>query len=390
MVGNGHLLRSFYLGTDVANKVVQERNNWKNMDAVEQISMVEHIRKRLGMYWLTRDGIPDASVWMFFLDQLANEMGAAFMRGEASYVDIRYDSGSKTMSIECDGRAATDDLCGICKGEVPSLLGGDHDLGGVDYAMITALSRRMEIEICKDGEWSAVQSVEGHVGGIERMFPEIMGAANRVRVSFAPSPQFYRSEGCVDAPQLPGKLCVPDEIDEVWSDEALNGLANGLAARCPGLIVSYNGRKYVYKNGVQGLVEELLEPLGGGTVICPRSVTYGNMSFACGAARRDDSIRRVFGRLYLNGREVKNQNVMGRIMEIAANLLVDNTGLFASGFDFVFVVNAYYPDMHWNDEWRVTYNSKGWNPNYNPDSDAEKLNSQIAKCMRMAFKEYMK
>ena len=58
------------------------------MDAVEQISFVEHIRKRLGMYWPTRDGIPDASVWIFFLDQLANEMGAAFMRGEASYVDI--------------------------------------------------------------------------------------------------------------------------------------------------------------------------------------------------------------------------------------------------------------------------------------------------------------
>ena len=58
------------------------------MDAVKQISLVEHIRKRLGMYWPTRDGIPDASVWMFSLGQLANEMGAAFMRGEASYVDI--------------------------------------------------------------------------------------------------------------------------------------------------------------------------------------------------------------------------------------------------------------------------------------------------------------
>ena len=78
------------------------------MDAVKKISLVEHIRKRLGMYWPTHDGIPDASVWKFSLDQLANEMGAAFMRGEASYVDIRYDSGSKTMSIECDGRAATD------------------------------------------------------------------------------------------------------------------------------------------------------------------------------------------------------------------------------------------------------------------------------------------
>lgn len=88
------------------------------MDAVNQISMVENIRKRVGMYWQTHDGIPDASVWIFFLDQLANEMGAAFMRGEASHVDIRYEAKSKTMSIECDGSAATDDLCGVCKGEV--------------------------------------------------------------------------------------------------------------------------------------------------------------------------------------------------------------------------------------------------------------------------------
>ena len=345
------------------------------MATVKQISMVEHIRKRMGMYWPTHDGIPDASVWIFFLDQLTNEMGAAFMRGEASYVDIRYDSESMTMSIECDGRAATDDLCGICKGEVPSLLGGDHDFGGVDYAMITALSRRMEIVTRRNGECYAVQSEYGYVGALERMFPEIICPANCVRVSFTPSEEFYRSD---------------EQIDDVWSYLSLHGLGNSLAARCPGLAVSVNGRKYVYKNGVQGLVEEVLEPLGGGTVMFPRNATYGNVSFACGAARRDDSIRRFLGVFYLNGREVKNQNVMGRIMEIAANLLVDNAGLFASGFDFVFVANVYYPDMHWNNEWRVTYNSGGWNPNYNPDSDAEKLKSQIAKCMRMAFKEYMK
>lgn len=141
------------------------------MDPVKRMSMVEHIRKRVGMYWQTHDGIPDASVWIFFLDQLTNEMGAAFMRGEVSHVDIRYDNESKTVSIECDGSALTDDLCGVCKGEVSSLLGGDRDFGGIDYAMITALSRRTGIEICKDGEWSAVKSVDGHVGGIERMFP---------------------------------------------------------------------------------------------------------------------------------------------------------------------------------------------------------------------------
>ncbi len=362
------------LGTDVALWVVQERNKWKNMDAVEQISLVEHIRKRLGMYWPTRGGIPDARVWIFLLDQLANEMGAAFMRGEASYVDIRYDFGSKTMSIECDGRVATDDLCGVCKGKVSSLLGGDHYFDGVDYAMITALSRRMEIVTRRNGECYAVQSEYGYVGALERMFPEIICPANCVRVSFTPSEEFYRSD---------------EQIDDVWSYLSLHGLGNSLAARCPGLAVSVNGRKYVYKNGVQGLVEEVLEPLGGGTVMCPRSVTYGNVSFACGAARRDDSIRRVLGVFYLNGREVKNQNVMGRIMEMAVNLLVDNGGICASGYDFVFVANVCYPERDFYREWLNAYSEEGWNPNHNLDFETEKLNSQIAKCMLMAFKEYI-
>ena len=347
------------------------------MDVVKQMSMVEHIRKRVGLYWPTQhDGIPDASVWIFFLDQLANEMGAAFMRGEASYVDIRYDSESKTMSIECDGSAVTDNLRGVCKGKVSSLLGGDRDLGGVDYAMITALSRRMEMEICKDGEWSAVQCVDGDVSGIVRMFPEIMGTANRVRVSFTPSEQFYK---------------IDEKFDRFWPDEVLLGLGSGLAARCPGLAVSVNGHRYVYKNGVQGSVEELLKPLGGGTLMRPRSVTCKNASVACGAARRIDSIRRVFGEFYLNGREVKNQNAMGRIMEIAVNQLIDNCHHVSSGYDFVFVVNGCCPDMYFNSERIYAYDSETWYPIHDHEyHDLVKLKYQIAKCMLMAFKEYMK
>lgn len=346
------------------------------MDGVRQISMVEHIRKRVGMYWQTHDGIPDESVWIFFLDQLANEMGAAFMRGEASYVDIRYDAESNTMSIECDGSAVTDDLCGVCKGEVSSLLGGDHDLGGVDYAMITALSRRMEIVTSRNGEWSAVKSVDGHVGGIERMFPEIMGTDNRVRVSFTPSEQFYKTD---------------EKFDRFWPDEVLKGLGSGLAARCPGLAVSVNSHRYVYKNGVQGLVEELLKPLGGGTLMRPRSATYKNASLACGAVRRDDSIRRVFGKFYLNGRKVKNQYVMERIMEIAVNQLIDNCRHASSGYDFVFVGNGYYPDMYFNNERIYAYDHETKYSMYDYTySDLVKLDSQMAKCMLMAFKEYTK
>ncbi len=364
--------------------MARERNN--------DMTTVEHIKARLGMYWPTHDGIPDRSVWVFLLAQLANEMGDAFMRGEASYVDIRYDSESKTMSIECDGSAVTDDLCGVCKGEDSNLLGGDRDFGGVDYAMITALSRRTEIIICRNGECSAVKSVDGHVvGAMERMFPEIMGAANYVRVIFSPSYQFYKSEERVDAPQLFRKFRVGNGIDEVWSDEALKGLANGLASRCPGLAVSVNGHKYVYKNGVQGLVEKLLESLGGGTLMSPRSATRGKVSLACGAARRDDSIHRVLGKFYLNGREVKNQNVMGRIMEIAVNLLVDNGSFAPSGYDFVFVVHGYCPAIRIIDELIFAYDRDDWYPIHDHVyPDLEPLFPQIARCMLMAFKEYMK
>ncbi len=330
------------------------------------------------MYWLTRDGIPDKSVWVFLLDQLANEMAEAFGRGEVSYVDIRVsdadarcDSGCKMMSIECDGAPRTDDLQGICMGRLKGLLGEGRNLG-FEYAMINALSRFMEIETCKDGEWIAVQSVDGHVGTVERLFPALMGTAGKklVRIKFIPSEDYYRKIDLTD-----------DKLDEL-----LHGLGNGLAARCPGLAVSVNGRKYVYKNGAQGLVEKLLEPLGGGTLIYPRSVTRGNVSFAFGAARRDDSVRRAFGRFYINGRDVKNQKIMGRIMEFAVNQLIDNCRHASSGYDFVFVVNGYGPDMDLKRFY--AYRKNDWNPEHDPSF--KRVQPQIAKCMLMAFKEYMK
>ena len=48
---------------DVAKWIAKERNDKKNMDSASQINMVEHIRKRVGMYWPMDNGIPDASVW---------------------------------------------------------------------------------------------------------------------------------------------------------------------------------------------------------------------------------------------------------------------------------------------------------------------------------------
>ena len=122
----------------------------------------------------------------------------------------------------------------------------------------------------------------------------------------------------------------------------------------------------------------------------PRSVTCKNASVACGAARRIDSICRVFGEFYLNGREVKNQHVTRCIHEIAVNLLTDNGGIATSGYDFVFVVNGYCPDAYFNNEWIYEHDRDDWYPTHKPNHDISGFNSQIAKCMLMAFKEYMK
>ena len=115
-------------------------------------------------------------------------------------------------------------------------------------------------------------------------------------------------------------------------------------------------------------------------------MTRGNVSFAFGAARRDDSVRRAFGRFYINGRDVKNHKVMGRIMEFAVNQLIDNCRHASSGYDFVFVVNGYGPDMDLRRFY--AYRKNDWNPEHDPSF--KRVQPQIAKCMLMAFKEYMK
>ena len=350
------------------------------MDTVEHVSVVDRIRKRLGMYWLTRDGIPDKSVWVFLLDQLANEMAEAFGRGEISYVDIRVsdadarcDSGCKMMSVECDGMPRTDDLQGICMGQVKGILGEGRNLG-FEYAMINALSRFMEIETCKDGEWIAVQSVDGHVGTVERLFPALMDTAGKklVRIRFIPSKDYYRMIDLND-----------DQLDEV-----VQGLGNGLAARCPGLAVSANGHQYIYDEGIQGYVKKHLESIDGTIFMQPRTSTCGNVSFSCGAVQRRSSIRRVFGKLLLNGRDVVNREIKEKIMRMAVEGLLDCQCLPSSGYDFVFAVDGQFPEMHFVEERSCCYSATG----YVNDDDAllRQFLYETGCCMFNAFQEYMK
>ena len=76
------------LGVSLARMLLkggaQERNSKKKMDTVEHISVVDHIRKRLGMYWLTRHDIPDKSdpCWR----QLLRQMGWCMLKVFKEYM----------------------------------------------------------------------------------------------------------------------------------------------------------------------------------------------------------------------------------------------------------------------------------------------------------------
>ena len=371
------------LGVSLARMLLkggaQERNSKKKMDTVEHISVVDHIRKRLGMYWLTRHDIPDKSVWMFLLDQLANEVVKTFKRKCVTYVDMRYAVQSRTMSFEYDGTGRIDELRELCEGGgVNRDFAGHSGFAGIGYPMMTALSRHVEIVTCTAGEWNAVQCRDGKVGAVEQLFPEVMGSDGRnlVRVNFVPS-EDYLAEG---------------DLEDVWSDESLQWYGNGLAARCPGLGVSVNGRKYFYpEKGMQGYVEERIVALGGKMLIPPRTGTCGNVDFACGAVEREDSIRRVFGKVFLNGREMKSRKIMERIMRMVTDCLFDCKEVSSVGYDFVFAVMGESPEALAS-ELNYCYHLNRDIGNYDIDTDPcwRQLLRQMGWCMLKAFKEYMK
>ncbi len=68
--GKALLGPDFVLARMLLKGLCKKGTTGRKMDSIKQMGMVEHIRKRLGMYWPTHDGIPDASVWIFFLDQM--------------------------------------------------------------------------------------------------------------------------------------------------------------------------------------------------------------------------------------------------------------------------------------------------------------------------------
>ena len=82
-------------GTEIAESMAEQ----ESMAHIRTLTVTEHIQKRLGMYWLTANGIPHKSLWPFLLEEFATEFAAAQRSGKVSRIDIRRVPGGQSVSI---------------------------------------------------------------------------------------------------------------------------------------------------------------------------------------------------------------------------------------------------------------------------------------------------
>ena len=298
------------------------------MPGIRRTTVVEHMRERTGMYWPTdANGVPYKSLWSFLLEEFATEFATARKRGEVSRIDIKRAMDGQSLSIECDGRAWTNYFRGFCNGKYPFSCLVRHGRSkyylGLTYAMANALSDRMSLEVFDRNEWNVATFKNGQCEYAGSCLPNLpqKPEGKVVRVSFTPSRRY----------------CPEDALDEVWSEEALQGIGENLACLHPGLCVSVNGRSYLHFGGTQDWVEEAAAALGGRTVMPATTASGRRASVSCAIVRREDSHRRIVGKVLMDGREVRCRGILIKTMRMIHDCMADS-GKIQDGCDCVFLV----------------------------------------------------
>ncbi len=299
------------------------------MPNIRRVTVVEHIQERTGMYWPTgRDGIPHKSLWPNLLMEFATDLAAARKRGEVSRIDIKRDTDGLSLSIECDGCARRTDLRGICNGKYMRSGNGKVGMGRLlfcefAYTMANALSEKMSLEVFDGNEWNVATFKNGQCDYAGSYLPNLMPKpeGSVVRVSFTPSRRY----------------CPEGTLDEVWSEAARQGIGENLACLHPGLCVCVNGRRHLHPGGTQDWVEKAAKALGGRTIMPATTVRGQRASFSCAIVRREDSHRRIIGKVLMDGREVQCRDILVKTMRMIHDCMADS-GKAPDGCDCVFLV----------------------------------------------------
>ncbi|MBQ7651300.1 MAG: hypothetical protein IJS15_10090 [Victivallales bacterium] len=288
------------------------------MPNIRRVTAVKHIQERTGMYWLTdANGIPHKSLWPFLLEEFALEFATAQHCGNVSRIDICRTAGGQSISIECDGRAWTNNLRGICNGKY--MRSGPW----FAYTIANALSEKMSLEVFDGSEWNVATFKNGQCECAGSYLPNLLPRSEGkvVRVSFTPSRQY----------------CPEEALVEVWSEEALQGIGENLACLHPGLCVCVNGRRHLHPGGTQDWVEEAARALGGRTIMPATTVRGRRASVSCAIVRREDSHRRIVGKVLMDGREVRCRGILAKTMRMIHDCMADS-GEAPDGCDCIFLV----------------------------------------------------
>ncbi len=295
------------------------------MPNIRRVTVAEHIQTRTGMYWLTdANGIPHKSLWPFLLEEFAMEFATAQKRGKVSSIDIQRAKGGKSISIECNGRAWTNNLRGVINGKYNLVRYGRSVFRGYAYAIAAALSEKLSLEVFDGSEWNVAAFVNGQCDYAGSYLPNLLPRPEGkvVRVSFTPSRQY----------------CPEEALDEVWSEEALQGVGENLACLHPGLCVWVNGCRHLHPCGTQDWVEEAARTLGGRTIMPPTTARGQRASVSCAIVRREDSHRRIVGKVFMDGREVRCRAILAKTMRMIHDCMSDS-GNAPDGCDCVFWVS---------------------------------------------------
>jgi hypothetical protein len=361
-------------GTEIAESMAEQ----ESMAHIRTLTVTEHIQKRLGMYWLTANGIPHKSLWPFILVEFVTEFAAAQKRGKVSRIDIRHTAGGQSLSIECDGRAWTNDLQGFCNGKYlrSGLVrhGRSKYYLGLTYAMATALSNRMSLEVFDGREWNVATFKNGQCEYAGSYLPNLLPRPEGkvVRVSFTPSRQY----------------CPEETLDEVWSEEALQGIGENVACLHPGLCVYVNGRRHLHPGGTQDWVEEAAGALGGGVVMPASTERHGGLSLSCAIVRRGDSHRRIVGKVLLDGREVRCRDILAKTMRMIHDCMSDS-GKARDGCDCVFMVAYENREMPLTIQKEIALWYRFDEPVDEGDPLVEDYCSKVGQCLFRIFGRFM-
>lgn len=306
------------------------------------MTIIEHIRLRTGMYMPTNANLPTKEAWDVLLLELVADGVRAFTRGAASRIEIRFNPETGCISIGHDGPQAKT-LDRIAKALDSGSSGGCLDdeeerreqeafpsrYGDLKYALINALSLKVTVETYVGGKWRAVKCLNGNVGPIEVLMPGLIepGIDRFFHFAYAVDPQFL-SEDSAPTP---------------YSEEELQELGETLAWEHPGLRVVVNNQEHFSRHGVEALVSKWIGECGGDVLMVPATSRCGGVTVTCGATRRNGLGRRIVGRAFLNGREVKSSTLLTEVSRMVCDWICSCRDFQTCGYDFHWVVSGHIP-----------------------------------------------